>query len=79
MSSGSIVIANKNGFEEYIEDGYNGFLLGQCNAKEIAIKIKDIINNINLDEVRKNAVKSSDKFSWSKVSEIYLNYYNKYK
>jgi glycosyltransferase involved in cell wall biosynthesis len=63
MAAGCIpVVINKGGQREIINDGYNGFLF---NSREELKKITlDIIDGeVNIEEIRKNAISSCRRFS----------------
>ena len=70
MSRGKVVVASKNpGAGDLIEDGKNGYLFKNGNSKDLANKINYIFKNDKLinDQIKKNAKKSVEKFSWNKI------------
>lgn len=63
MNSKICITTDNTGIAEYIEDGVNGFICKAGNADSLAEKMKYIIDHFNeLDEVRKNARKTYEKF-----------------
>ncbi len=76
---GTPVIGSKvGGIVDVIEDGYNGFLVAQKNPYEIAEKIKELSEDIDLckwmgNNGRKKVV---EQFNWEKVSEKIIEKYN---
>jgi len=70
MSREKIVIASKNlGTRDLIEDGKNGLLFERGDSKDLARKINYILENgkSTNDEIRENAEKSVENFSWKKI------------
>ena len=63
MAAGCIpVVINKGGQKEIIKNGYDGFLFDSWKElKDITIKI--ISGKVNIEEIRKNTVKSCRRFS----------------
>lgn len=79
MASGKIVVgSDTGGIPEVIEDGENGFLAVKGNEKDLALKLKYIIeHNTELERIRVNALKTVEKsYTWKvitdQVEEIYL-------
>lgn len=76
MSRGKIVIAsNNNGTCEIVKSGENGFIFPQNNAEKLVklINFSENIKNLKkLDLIRKEAIKTSEKFKWSKIFQDFL-------
>lgn len=71
------VIASKvGGIPEYVDDGVSGLLFKSGNRKELAEKLKLIIEDgILKDKLIKGGVKHAEKFSWSNLGPQYINLY----
>lgn len=71
MSLGKIVISSDtNGGKEIIKDGKNGFLFKIGDPKDLARKVDHVIKNFDrLENIRKAAVSSTEKLSWSNIAE----------
>lgn len=69
MARGKIVIASSNlGAKDLIEDGKNGYLFKMGSAEELAEKLNFVLENKKkVEEVRKKATKSVEKFKWDKI------------
>lgn len=75
MSQGLPVIYTKGqGFDGQYEDGHVGYPVNADNPKDIANKIKLIVDNY--DEISKNAVSAYKKFNWDNLSQNYINIYS---
>jgi len=78
MASGKPLIGTKiGGIPAQIRDGWNGFLVEPGNEKQLAEKIKYLVEN---DEERERMGKNSrklaeDEFDWKKIAERYLEVY----
>lgn len=60
-----IIATNVGSFNEYIKDGFNGFLIEPDNPKELSEKIKEIyFNREILLKMSNNTVKIKEKFLW---------------
>ena len=69
MAREKIVIASNNiGCREIIKDGENGYLFSIEDYKELANKINKTLS-INSTEVKRQARKSVEQFSWDKVTK----------
>lgn len=69
-----VIGSNVGGIKDSVIDGKTGLLFEYGNYKELAEKIKLIINNKNLREkMRKNAKIWAKNFGWDKKAEEYLN------
>ncbi len=67
MAREKVVIASDNrGCRELIKDGKNGYLFKVGDYKELAKKI-DYASNNNLENLRNEAKKSVEHFSWNNV------------
>ena len=78
MASGKPVIATKvGGIPRQVKDGLNGFLIDPANERQLAEKIKYMIDNP--DEREKMGQNSrryaEEEFDWSKVAETLLRVY----
>lgn len=70
--------SDAGGVPEYIEDGKTGFLFKSENIDDLVKILKMGLNNQNLrDRIIKQAKESVKKFDWPKVSDNYLNLYDK--
>lgn len=75
MACGCIPIATKVGdIADVIKDGKNGFLLENNKPETIARKIKSI-KKANLEEIKKNTIKTALEYSWSKISDKFIKIY----
>jgi len=78
MASGKPLIgSNVGGILMQIRDGWNGFLVEPANEKQLADKIKYLIEN---EDERKRMGKNSrrlaeEEFDWSRIAERYLEVY----
>jgi len=74
MSQGLPVIYTRGqGFDGQFEDGIVGYSVNCFDAKEIADKIENIINNYNM--ISKNTIEKIKKFDWNVLSREYENIY----
>jgi N-acetyllactosaminide 3-alpha-galactosyltransferase/rhamnosyl/mannosyltransferase len=77
MSYGKPVIVTNVCGASYIVRKFNcGIVIKPKNEKDIAIAINSLLKNSNLIKIySKNAYKTAKKFSWDKISKIYLSVY----
>ncbi|UFU01227.1 glycosyltransferase family 1 protein [Radiobacillus kanasensis] len=76
MASGLPVIAAKSGpTMEQIEDGKTGLLFENENLESMFQSVNKLDNEIKLQELKQNARKEAEKFSWTKPSEQLLDFY----
>jgi glycosyltransferase involved in cell wall biosynthesis len=78
MASGKPLIGSKvGGIPMQIRNGWNGFLVEPANEKQLAEKIKYLIDHPEVRErMGKNSRKlSEDEFDWNKIAEKYLEVY----
>ena len=76
MLAGCVTIGSKKGgIDGVIQDGENGFLSEEGNVKELSDIYKRIekMNNEEIKQIRKNAIKTAFKFKDSLIAEKYLN------
>ncbi len=72
-----IVATNYGGQTDLIEDGKNGFLVSPKNSKELAAKIKEILDNKDLaNSIGKRNEKEIEKYDYKKISKRYLDLIN---
>ena len=76
-----IIATKANGTEDLVENGKNGFLLKSRNPKELADKIKLLVNNAKLrkqmgKKARETVVK---KFAWNIIAKQILEVFEKIK
>lgn len=76
-----VIATNQGGIKDFVIDNYNGLLVSSKNEKEIAQKVKLIINNKKLKEdLIKNSSSSVKNFYWNniaiKYSDSFLNISN---
>jgi len=73
MASGLPVLSTEvGGVEDYLEEGYNGFFIKQ-DPNDIANKIRLFRKDKELKQnMGKNARKTAEKFSWSKIADRYI-------
>ncbi len=71
LAYGIPIIATKVGsFEEFIEDGYNGFLVRPNEPRDLAQKLEKIYSDRKiLLEMSTNALKFGEKFSWNNTTK----------
>lgn len=74
-----IIATNIGGLYMQVKDGWNGFLVEPRNEKQLADKIRYLVEN---DEIRKEMGENSRKlveeeFSWEKIAEKYVKVYKK--
>jgi len=78
MASGKPLIgSNVGGIPAQIRDGWNGFLIEPGNEKQLAEKIKYLIDNPEERErMAENSKKlAKEEFDWKKIAEKYLKVY----
>ncbi|MCB5249619.1 MAG: glycosyltransferase family 4 protein [Candidatus Cloacimonadales bacterium] len=74
MSQGLPIIYSKGqGFDGLFENGFVGYSVQALNYNEIAIRIKDIINNYSV--ISKNCSDSLAVFDWQIIAEKYKAFY----
>lgn len=74
MSQGLPVIYSKGqGFDGFFEDGYVGYAIDPYNPKDIADKIKLVLNNHSVTS--NNAYVEATKFSWTNQAKTILSLY----
>jgi glycosyltransferase involved in cell wall biosynthesis len=62
-------------FENIIEDGVNGFVIKNNDLKELAFKIKLLMeNDLKREELSKNAELFNNKYSLEKIGKMYLEF-----
>ena len=77
MACGAIVIANEiNGFQEYIVNKENGFLVKKMSIKNIIDNFERISQRKDLELIKTNAVNTSNEYSLNKISNLYMNLFN---
>ena len=76
-----LIGTNVGGIVTMIKNGWNGFLVEPANEKELAEKIKYLIDHPEKwDEMGKNSRKlAEEEFDWSKIAEKYLEVYEEIK
>lgn len=80
LASGKPLIGtNIGGILAQIKDGWNGFLIEPANEKELAEKIKYLVDNPKERErMGKNSRKlAEEEFDWKKVGEKYIELYER--
>jgi glycosyltransferase involved in cell wall biosynthesis len=61
---------------EIVQDGYNGLLVPVANSKAIENALeKLILNQSYLNELRRNAYTSAQRYSWSRIAKERLAIY----
>jgi glycosyltransferase involved in cell wall biosynthesis len=69
MARSKLVISSSTeGGKEIVQNGQNGFLFEIGNSAQLADQINSLLTNHRLAELRKNARKSVEKFSWAKLT-----------
>lgn len=81
MASSTPVVATRiPGFQSVIKDGYNGILVDPKNEKSLAEAVKKLIDNPSLrTSLELNGRLSVEQYSWKKVTNSILRYFNKVK
>ena len=76
-----LIGTNVGGIVTMIKDGWNGFLVEPANEKELAEKIKYLIDHPEgWEELGRNSRKlAEEKFDWGKIAEKYLEVYEEVK
>ncbi|WP_338432720.1 glycosyltransferase family 4 protein [Clostridium tyrobutyricum] len=65
---------NEFAMKEFIQNGYNGFLINNDDVDNLALKMFDLLNNENIKaNVLKNRKKYIENYSWDKVAERIIN------
>lgn len=72
MACGSIVIASKKGFSEYIRNSEDGYTIDHPNTEGI---INIIMNSDDKSFISQNAIVKAKSYSWTKICDHYLNIY----
>jgi glycosyltransferase involved in cell wall biosynthesis len=72
MSCGSIVIASNKGFDQYINNRENGFIIKEPDEYKI---LKVLLENKDIEAIRKKALETIKEFSWKQIFERYLKLY----
>ena len=74
MSQGlPIIYSAGQGFDQQFKDGVVGYPVNNNDPQDIAVKIKEVINNYS--EISKACVTKVYKFDWDKVSDNYIKVY----
>ena len=81
MASSTPVVATRiPGFQSVIKDGYNGILVDPKSEKSLAEAVKKLIDNPSLrTSLELNGRLSVEQYSWRKVTNSILRYFNKVK
>ena len=76
-----LIGTNVGGIVTMIKNGWNGFLVEPANEKELAKKIKYLVDHPEKwDEMGKNSRRlAEEEFDWSKIAEKYLEVYEEIK
>jgi glycosyltransferase involved in cell wall biosynthesis len=79
MASGMVVIVSeKVGMSEHIQNGVNGFKYNPENITEVVSLLNNLNNySHNYQEISKNAKKITEELNWMNISKLYLQEYNK--
>ena len=78
MASGLIpVVTSQTGISRYIQNGVNGFVFDHYNEAGLPGILKEIakMDNIEITDIRKNAVKTADELSNYNVYRMYYELY----
>ena len=76
MACGAIVIASATGFEEYIDNKIDGYIIKDLEPEKIKRLIYDLSSNIPQNEsVREKAIKKASKYNWSSILTQYNDYF----
>jgi glycosyltransferase involved in cell wall biosynthesis len=68
-----VVASNIEGINDAIIEGHNGFLVESGNAQAFEDKIRDILDNVNLNELSEQVSEyTKQNYSWEHVSDLYL-------
>lgn len=74
MSQGLPVLYTKNqGFDGQFADGEVGFAVSDTDPKELAEKIKQVLNNYSF--ISNNATNKVEKFDWTQIATVYKEVY----
>lgn len=75
MSQGIPVLYSKGqGFDRQFEEGLVGYNVDSKSAKSVAEGIEKVI--CNYATIKRNVVKCSHEFDWSKIAKVYCKIYN---
>lgn len=72
LACGLITIATETkAIKEILIDGVNGFLIQEMSVEHLSKKFEQIIymENKNLEEIRNNAINTSQKYDWQKINQ----------
>ena len=73
------IISSHSGLSELIEEGAKGYVFEKGNTKELAVKIKAILNDpMSLEKIRGNARKTYEKYLTLETFQEKLNSYMQY-
>jgi phosphatidylinositol alpha-mannosyltransferase len=72
-----VVAADNQGFRDIIQDGVNGLLVQQENPEALAQTLVRVIQDKSFSkQLAENGKKSVEQFSWAKVTDQVLEFYN---
>lgn len=75
LASGTpVIVADKGGTKDMIEDGYNGFICTNGDINNYLDHIQHALDNPSeLERLSNNALKSSMKYDWNELTNRYFN------
>lgn len=77
MTCGAAVITTDNGgIRDFVKNGYNALIIEKHNLQDLMEKIEFLINNKEKrEEIAKNGIETSKRFSWDESTNKIENYY----
>jgi len=68
-----VIATNVGSLSEVVDDGVNGRIVEPGRADRLAEAIQESLDTATLETFTENAIKTKDKFSWDRMSEIVVN------
>lgn len=69
-----VICTEKTGIKDYIKNGFNGFIVKDCDSDELVKILNYLLNNKDIVNVMKNNVKNSNnELTWEKYNTDVIN------